>query len=39
LVEAEDERALSRGMQGLAVRIARGVNRALERTGRVFADH
>jgi putative transposase len=39
LVEADDERALSRGVQGLAVRIARGVNRALERTGRVFADH
>ena len=39
VVEAADKVALSRGMQGLAVRIARAVNRAAERTGRVFADH
>ena len=39
VVEAGDKRALSRGMQGLAVRIARAVNRAAERTGPVFADH
>jgi REP element-mobilizing transposase RayT len=38
IVEAEDMRALSRGMQGLAVRIARGVNRAMNRKGAVFAD-
>ena len=38
LVEAEDARALSRGMQGLAVRIARRLNRLWERSGRVFAD-
>jgi hypothetical protein len=31
--------ANSRGMQGLAVRIARAVNRAALRRGRVFADH
>lgn len=39
VVEAADERALSRGMQGLAVRIARAVNRAAARKGRVFDDH
>src|SRR5712675_291316 len=39
IVEAADKRALSRGMQGLAVRIARAVNRAAGRSGRVFADH
>ena len=39
VVEAADKLALSRGMQGLAVRIARAVNRAAERSGRVFADH
>ncbi|HND56500.1 MAG TPA: transposase, partial [Pirellulaceae bacterium] len=38
IVEAESARALSGGMQGLLVRIARGLNRALNRTGRVFAD-
>jgi len=36
IVEAADEIRLSRGLQGLAVRIARGVNRAMERTGKVF---
>ena len=39
VVEAADERAMSRGMQGLAVRIARAINRAAARKGRVFADH
>ena len=39
VVEAVDKVALSRGMQGLAVRVARAVNRAADRTGRVFADH
>ncbi len=38
LVEATDSRALSRGMQGLLVRVARAVNRAWERKGKVFAD-
>src|SRR5712691_5413831 len=38
VVEAEDRRALARGMQGLAIRIARGVNRATERRGKVFTD-
>ncbi len=39
VVEAHDKLALSRGMQGLAVRIARAVNTAAGRKGRVFADH
>ena len=39
VVEAVDKLALSRGMQGLAVRIARAVNSAADRSGRVFADH
>src|SRR5262249_48845284 len=38
LVEAEDERALSRGMNGLGVRMARGLNRVMGRTGKVLAD-
>jgi putative transposase len=39
VVEAHDKLSLSRGMQGLAVRLARAINRAAGRTGRVFADH
>src|SRR5207247_1292169 len=38
LVEARDARSLSRGMQGLLVRIARNSNRAWKRKGSVFAD-
>ena len=38
LVESQDERALSRGMNGLAVRIVRGLNKLWKRVGRVFAD-
>jgi REP-associated tyrosine transposase len=38
IVEARDAMALARGIQGLAIRIARAVNRALERHGKVFAD-
>jgi REP element-mobilizing transposase RayT len=38
LVEAEDERSLSRGMNGLGVRIARGLNRVMRRSGKVLAD-
>jgi hypothetical protein len=34
-----DRRALSRGLQGLAIRIARAINRELVLRGRVFADH
>jgi REP element-mobilizing transposase RayT len=38
LVEANDRRALSRGMQGLSIRVAKAVNRRLGRRGSVFAD-
>jgi REP element-mobilizing transposase RayT len=38
LVEATNARALSRGVQGLTIRIARALNRLAQRTGRVFAD-
>ena len=38
LVEASDERALSRGMNGLASSLARGLNRIWRRSGRVFSD-
>ncbi len=37
LAESRDERALSRGMLGLSVRIARGLNRLWRRIGRVLA--
>ena len=36
--EAPDERALSRGMKGVCVRIARGLNALWGRVGRVIAD-
>ncbi len=36
--EADDTRGLSRGMQGLAVRIARRINKAHDRRGRLFSD-
>jgi putative transposase len=39
LVEVRGKRALSRGMQGLGVRVARGLNRMSGRRGRVLADH
>jgi putative transposase len=38
IVQASDRRALSRGIQGLSIRIARALNRNLNRSGRVFAD-
>jgi REP element-mobilizing transposase RayT len=38
IVEVADRVALSRAVQGLSIRIARGLNRVLERRGRVFAD-
>ena len=38
IVEASDTTTLSRGMQGLTVRMARAVNRALGGSGGVFAD-
>jgi putative transposase len=39
IVEADTSRDLSRGVQGLCVRLARALNQALKRGGRVFADH
>jgi len=38
LAEAVDRRALSRGVQGLSVRLARAIHRRLQRHGKVFAD-
>ena len=38
LVEADGRASLSRGMQGLVVRMARALNRTWKRTGTVFAD-
>ena len=38
VVESTGKEGLSRGMQGLAIRIARAINRAADRIGRVFAD-
>ena len=38
VVEAHDALALSRGMQGLAVRVARRLNRTLGVRGRVFRE-
>ena len=39
IVEADQTASLSRGMQGLNIRIARALNRVMRRRGRVFADH
>src|SRR5260370_4882154 len=36
LVEADDRDALTLGMQGLAIAIARAINRSCERRGKVF---
>jgi hypothetical protein len=38
VVEAVDRVALSRGTQGLAIRLARAFNRALKRHGKVWGD-
>jgi REP element-mobilizing transposase RayT len=38
LAEAKDRAALRRGLQGLLVRIARGLNKLWRRSGKVFAD-
>jgi len=38
IVEAASKPALARGMQALTIRIAKSLNRALGRKGRVFAD-
>jgi REP element-mobilizing transposase RayT len=38
IVEADDNRTLSEGMQGLTVRLAKGLNRLMGTRGKVFAD-
>jgi REP element-mobilizing transposase RayT len=38
IVEASDADALARGVAGLLIRIARGLNKGWERTGKVWAD-
>jgi putative transposase len=38
IVEASDRRSLSRGLQGLLIRVARGLNRAWQRSGSIFSD-
>jgi hypothetical protein len=38
LVEANDQRALSLGMQGLGIRIAKALNKVMHRPGRVLQD-
>ena len=38
IVEAKNQSALSRGMQGLAIRLAKGINRLSNRKGQIFTD-
>ena len=38
LAEADSTAALGRGVQGLAVRVAKAINRALRRHGRIWSD-
>ena len=38
ILEAEDRESLARGMQGLAIRVAKAINRLFARAGRVWAD-
>jgi REP element-mobilizing transposase RayT len=38
IVEADEQKSLGRGMQGLGVRVARSVNRLLASRGNIFAD-
>jgi REP element-mobilizing transposase RayT len=38
IAEAENATSLARGLQGLAVRVARGLNKHWKRKGKVFAD-
>src|SRR5690349_17352392 len=38
IVETDAPESLSRAIQGLAIRIARALNRLADRTGKVFAD-
>jgi hypothetical protein len=38
LVEADDKASLSRGIMGVTIRMARAVNRVLERRGNVWSE-
>jgi REP element-mobilizing transposase RayT len=38
ICEAKDRRALTRGMQGLLIRVAKGLNRLWGRSGSLFSD-
>ncbi len=38
IVEADDKKALRRGISGFKIRAARAINRSLGRTGKVWAD-
>jgi hypothetical protein len=38
VVEAAAHEALSRAMQGFSIRVAKGLNRMMKRSGRVLAD-
>jgi REP element-mobilizing transposase RayT len=38
IVEPDSQKALSRGVQGLCIRLAKSLNRVFGRRGRVFAD-
>ena len=38
IVEAHDQESLARGMQGLSIRLAKGINRLSNRKGQIFAD-
>jgi len=39
IVEADSSESLSRGIQGLSIRIAKALNRLMDRSGTVFSDH
>jgi REP element-mobilizing transposase RayT len=39
IVEADDSRALARGIQGLSIRIAKSLNALMNSNGPLFADH
>ncbi len=39
IVEADSNESLSRGMQGLCIRVAKALNRLMDRSGTVFSDH
>ena len=38
IVEAQDRKALSKGMQGLTIRVAKALNKLWRRRGKVFAE-